>query len=85
MRRLNAHWKEFALTQLEECGLCSGDVYYVLKRGRVVTVPTSLSKGAHRCEVVSCTPNSRRSVVVTVVLNGARDLKIMNVCWKESS
>lgn len=84
-RRLNAHWKEFALAQLADCGLCTADVFYVLKRGRVLKPATPLSKGAHRCEIASRTPNSGRAVVVTVVLDGGRDVKIMNVCWKESS
>jgi len=63
--------------------LICGDILFVLQNGTVRSAPTpSDAEGFFRYKIEARTPTSKRIVVVTVVPEPQKEIKIMDVMWK---
>ena len=65
--------------------LLIGDVLHVLRRGFVYDAPVASTRdGFFKYRIEATTPNSDgRTVAVVVIPNGALDLKLVTVMWRD--
>jgi hypothetical protein len=79
------HWKAHALDRLLERDLIVADALHVLKHGFVLDEPVpSDVEGYFKYAVEAKTPNSDGRVVrLIVVPDGACELKVITIMWKD--
>lgn len=79
------HWKAHALERLLERDLIVADALHVLKYGFVLDEPEpSDVEGYFKYSIEAKTPNSDGRVVrLIVVPDGACELKIITIMWKD--
>ena len=82
---LTLSWKHHAKDQMRDRGIIMGDVLHVLRRGFVYGPPRNATRlGYHKYIVETTTPNSDgRAVGVVVIPDGACELKIITVMWRD--
>ena len=82
---LNLSWKTHAKDQMRDRGIVMGDVLHVLKRGFVLGPPRNATRpGFHKYLIETTTPNSDgRTVGVVVIPDGACEMKIITVMWRD--
>lgn len=71
--------------RLRERGLVMGDVLHVLKRGFVLEEPEPATRpGYFKYLIEATTPNSEgRTVGIVVIPDGACELKLITVMWRD--
>jgi len=82
---LTLSWKYHAKEQMLARDISMGDVLHVLRRGFVYGPPRNATRaGYHKYIVETTTPNSEgRAVGVVVISDGACELKIITVMWRD--
>jgi len=82
---LNLSWVRHVKDRLRERGLIMGDALHVLKLGFVLENPQPATRpGYFKYVIEATTPNSGgRTVAVVVIPDGACDLKMITVMWKD--
>lgn len=82
---LTLSWQEHAKERLRERDLIMSDAMHILKRGFVLNEPEPATRdGYFKYRIEGTTPNSDgRTVALVVIPDGANELKIVTIMWRD--